>query len=65
LIGSLNALSDILHCLRTNLLPKRISFPQFGNMSLKFSATQVLSISTVVPTMQGNTVVVDTPSSVD
>jgi hypothetical protein len=64
LVRLLNALTDILHCLRTNLLPKRITFPQFGNMSLKFRTAQVLAPDAVVPLVKGNAMVIDNSTGV-
>jgi hypothetical protein len=65
LIGSLNALTDILYCLRAYLLPERVSLPQFGNMSLKFRAIQVLIPHPVVPFVKGNAMVINHPGSID
>jgi hypothetical protein len=65
LIGFLNALTNILYRLRPYLLPKGITLPELGNMSLKFSATQVLPVSTIVPAMQGNAMVINHSGSID
>jgi hypothetical protein len=65
LVSLLNPLADILHSLRAYRLPERITLSQFGDMSLKLGATQMLLEHPIVPFMQRNTVVVDHPSSVD
>ncbi|MCY7384637.1 MAG: hypothetical protein LH628_19045 [Microcoleus sp. CAN_BIN18] len=65
LVSLLNPLAYILHSLRTYRLPERITLSQFGDMSLKFGATQMLFEHPIVPFMQRNTVVIDHPSSVD
>jgi hypothetical protein len=65
LISLLNPLTDILHSLRTHQLPKRVMFAPFGDMRLKFSATQVLAIHPVVPLMKSNAVAINDPSSID
>jgi hypothetical protein len=65
LITLLNPLADILYSLRAHQLPKRVTFTQFGNMSLKFCTTQVLAIPTVVPSMESNAMVINDPSRVN
>ena len=64
LVGFLNPFANILHRLRADLLPERFTFPQFGDMSLKSPAVQVLAPHSVIPFVQRNTVVIDNPSSV-
>ncbi|MGV0026201.1 hypothetical protein [Phormidesmis priestleyi] len=65
LVGFLNALADILYCLRTDRLPEQITFPQFGNVSLKFGTVQMLVPHPVVAFVQRNTLVIDDSSSID
>jgi hypothetical protein len=65
LIGLFDPLADILDSLRADQLPEGVTFAQFSNMSLKLSAVQVLAPPTVVPTMQGNAMVVDYPRGID
>lgn len=68
LIRLLNALANILHRLRSDLLPEFVALPKFGNMSLKLGTTQVLAPHAVVPfmeIMESNAVVVDDSSSIN
>jgi hypothetical protein len=65
LVALLNPLANILHSLRTNSLPKRISLPDFGNMSLKLGAVKMLFEHPIVPLMQRNAVVVNYPGGVN
>ena len=65
LICPFNPFTDILNSLRTYQLPKRISFPQSGNMTFKLIAVQVLTPHAVVPLVQGNCMIVNAASSVD
>jgi hypothetical protein len=65
LVSFFNALTDILHCLRSNQLPELFRFPQFGDMSLKFCSVQMLTPHPLVAFVEGNTVVIDRSSSVD
>jgi hypothetical protein len=65
LVGFLNPLADILHCLRSDLLPEGFTLSEFGDMSLKFVAIQMLAPQTVLPDVEGNTVVIDDSSRID
>jgi hypothetical protein len=46
-------------------LPEGIALSQFGNMRLEFRAVQVFTPHSVVPFMQGYTMVINYPSRVD
>jgi hypothetical protein len=65
LVGFLNALTDILYGLRANRLPEGFTFSQFGDMSLKFVAIQVLAPHAVVPFVECNAMVINYPSRID
>ena len=65
LVSFLNALTNILYCLRADQFPEGVTLPQSGDMSLKFCTIQMLTPHPVVPFVQRNTVVVDDPSSVN
>jgi hypothetical protein len=65
LVGFLNALTDILYCLRADQLPEGFTLSQFGNMSLKFVAIQVLAPHAVVPFVECNAMVINYPSRID
>ncbi|MBD2577341.1 hypothetical protein [Oscillatoria sp. FACHB-1406] len=57
--------ANILHGLRTDCLPEHFSPSQFGDMSLKFGAVQMLPPHTVVPFVKCNAMVINHPGSVD
>ena len=65
LVGAFNPLADILYSLRSNLLPERFTLSNFGNMTLKFAAIQVLAPHSVVPFVKCDAMVVDRPGCVD
>ena len=65
LVGAFNPLADILYGLRSNLLPERFTLSNFGNMTLKFAAIQVLAPHSVVPFVKCDAIVVDHPGDVD
>jgi hypothetical protein len=65
LIGFFDALTNILHGLRTYQLPKWIAFSQFGNVTLKLSTTQVFIPHSIVSFVESDSVIVDNSSSVD
>ncbi len=65
LIGFLNSLADILYGLRTHLQPPGVPFPKLGDVFLQSGAVQVLAPHSVVPFVEGNTMVVDTPCGID
>jgi Ribbon-helix-helix protein, copG family len=65
LVGFLNALTDILHCLRADLLPEGFTLSEFGNMSLKLRAIQMLAPHPVVPFVQGDAMVINHPGRID
>jgi hypothetical protein len=65
LIGFIDPLANILHGLRTDKLPERISFPQLGNVLLQLRAVQMLSKHSVVTFMQSDAVVIDYPCRID
>lgn len=65
LISSFNSLADVLHSLRTYLLPNWILLPQLGNMSLKFGAIQMLFEHPIIASMQCNRMVINHPSYVN
>ena len=64
-IGFLNALADILHGLRADLLPPLNPLAAFGDMLLELGTVQVLAPHPVVPFVERNTVVVDTSCGVN
>jgi hypothetical protein len=45
-------------------LPKRLTFSQFHPVPLKLSTIQLVAIHPIVPTMEGNAMVIDYPGSV-
>ena len=65
LIGFLNALANVLHRLRTDLLPECNSLASLGDMSLKFCTVQMLAIHTVVPLVKRNATVPNYPRHID
>ena len=65
LVSLLNPLTNILHSLRSNLLPERNPLAFLSNVSLKFGAVQMLAPHPVVPFMEGDTAVIDNPSDID
>jgi len=65
LIGFLNALTDILYSLRSNLLPECFTLSEFGDMTLKFAAIQVLTPHPVVPFVKCNAMVINHSGSID
>jgi len=64
LVGFLNPFANILHGLRTDLLPERFTFPQLSDMSFELIAVQVFPPHPVVPFVECNTVVIDHSSSI-
>jgi hypothetical protein len=65
LISFFNALTDILYRLRSDLLPKCFTLSQFGNVTLKLIAVQVLTPHPVVPFVKRNAMVINHPGSID
>jgi hypothetical protein len=65
LVGFLDALTNILHSLRTYELPEEIALPQSCNVSLKFRTVQVLAPHPVIPFVEGNSVIVDNRSGIN
>ncbi len=65
LIRFLNSLADILYGLRTHLQPPGVPFPKLGDVFLQSGTVQVLAPHSVVPFVEGNTMVVDTPCGID
>ena len=66
LVRTVYALRDVLNCLRAETVPSREAFRLFElrEMFLERIHIEVLVEHTVVPTMQGNAVVVDIASNV-
>jgi hypothetical protein len=54
LVRFLNALTDILYSLRSNLLSESFTLSEFGDMTLKFAAIQVLTLDPIVPFVKCN-----------
>lgn len=65
LISLFNPLTDILHGLRADQLPKRVTFPPLSDVFLKLGTVQVLAPHSVVPFVQGNGVVPNYSSRID
>jgi hypothetical protein len=65
LVGFINSLTDILYCLRTYQLPKRVTLSELGNVFLKSRTVQVLPPHPVVPFVKGNTFVIDNSSGIN
>jgi hypothetical protein len=65
LVGSLNPLTNILYCLRSYGLPECLTLSEFGDMTLKFRAVQVLPPHSVVPFVKCNAMVIDHPGSIN
>ena len=65
LISFLNALTNILHGLRSYGLPECFTLSQLRNMRLKLAAIQVFAPHPVVPFVKRNAMVIDHPGSVD
>ena len=65
LICLLNSLADVLHSLRADQLPERVTLAAFGNVSLKFGATQVLVPHPVVAFVKGDAGVIDDSTGIN
>ncbi len=65
LIRFFNSLADVLYCLRADKLPKLISLPQLGNMSLKFGTVQVLAPHAIVAFVESHAMIINHPCGID
>jgi hypothetical protein len=65
LIGDRDTLTNILHSLRSNLLPERFTLSKFGDMTLKCVAIQVLAPHSVVPFVKCDAMVINHPGGID